>query len=168
MPRCALFLDRDGVLVEDVHFLKSVDQIELVKESIEPLRELQQRYLLLVVTNQSGVARGYFDEPSVHTINREVTARLADHGVGIDGVYYCPHHPEGSVAAYRRSCACRKPAPGMLLQAAADWQLDLPSSCMVGDRPSDLEAGRAAGARAFLLPPETRADAWVRLSNFLS
>ena len=160
-PRAALFLDRDGVLVEDVHFLRRVDQVQIVSETVNALRTLQQSYLLIVASNQSGVGRGYFDLETLEEINRTIAARLADAGVALDGVYCCPHHPAWG-------CTCRKPAPGMLLRAAADWELDLTTSHMLGDRPTDLEAGRAAGANAFLLPLDSRADAWARLTTLLA
>jgi D-glycero-D-manno-heptose 1,7-bisphosphate phosphatase len=160
-PRAALFLDRDGVLVEDVHFLRRVDQVQIIGETVNALRTLQQGYLLIVASNQSGVGRGYFDIATLDDINREIVEQLAHAGVAIDGVYCCAHQPEAG-------CTCRKPAPGMLLRAAADWDLDLQTSHMVGDRATDLEAGRAAGAHAFLLPTDSRADAWARLTSLLA
>jgi D-glycero-D-manno-heptose 1,7-bisphosphate phosphatase len=149
------------VLVEDVHFLCSVDQVKLVDAALAPLRKLQDRYLLVVASNQSGVGRGYLDTAMLETINREIIAQLGNAGVSIDGVYCCPHHPSAG-------CSCRKPAPGMLLRAAADWELDLTTSHMLGERPTDLEAGHAAGANAFLLPLDSRADAWARLTTLLA
>jgi histidinol-phosphate phosphatase family protein len=160
-PRRALFLDRDGVLVEDVHFVRHVHQVHIIGETVDALRALQERYLLIVASNQSGVGRGYLDTAMLEEINRAVVARLAEAGVALDGVYYCPHLPAAG-------CACRKPAPGMLLRAAAEWGLDMTTSYMVGDRATDLEAGHAAGVQAFLLPTHARADAWTRLTALLS
>jgi D-glycero-D-manno-heptose 1,7-bisphosphate phosphatase len=160
-PHRALFLDRDGVLVEDVHFLCCVEQVQLIGETVDALRALQERYLLIVATNQSGVGRGYFGTERLNDINHAIAARLTDAGVDLDAVYYCPHLPEAG-------CACRKPAPGMLLRAAVDWELDLTTSYMVGDRATDLEAGRAAGTQAFLLPTQARADTWTRLIALLA
>jgi D-glycero-D-manno-heptose 1,7-bisphosphate phosphatase len=159
--RRALFIDRDGVLVEDVHYLRRLDQVQVIGATVNALRTLQERYLLIVASNQSGVGRGYFDVATLDEINHAVVARLADAGVALDGVYCCPHLPEAG-------CVCRKPAPGMLLRAAVDWGLDLTTSCMVGDRATDLEAGRAAGTQAFLLPTHARADAWTRLITLLA
>jgi D-glycero-D-manno-heptose 1,7-bisphosphate phosphatase len=149
------------VLVEDVHFLRSLDHVQIIGETVHALRSLQESYLLIVASNQSGVGRGYFDMQTLDEINRAIAARLADSGVTLDGVYCCPHLPEVG-------CACRKPAPGMLRRAAADWGLDLTTSWMVGDRTTDLDAGRAAGANAFLLPLDSRADAWARLTTLLA
>jgi D-glycero-D-manno-heptose 1,7-bisphosphate phosphatase len=160
VPRRALFLDRDGVLMEDRHHLGDVNEVEIIDETAHALRTLQERYLLIVASNQSGVGRGYFSTATVDTINHAVVARLAELDVALDGVYYCPHMPLAG-------CPCRKPAPGILLSAAADWGLDLHASCMVGDRATDVEAGLAAGAQAFLLPAHARAAAWRRLIALL-
>ncbi len=144
-----------------MHFLHSLDDVRIIGETVNALRSLQESYLLIVASNQSGVGRGYFDMETLDAINRAIVARLAEAGVALDGVYCCPHHPSDG-------CTCRKPAPGMLLRAAADWDLDLTNSHMLGDRPTDLEAGRAAGAHPFLLPLDSRADAWARLTTLLA
>ena len=161
--RAALFLDRDGVLVEDVHFLDTVDQITLIEPTLEALDKLQDTFVLIVATNQSGVARGLFDEATLDTINREIARRLAARGVQLDAIYCCPHHPDGAIAAYRQVCDCRKPKPGLLQRAASDWALDLERSYMIGDRQTDLDAGRAAGTRTVHISPTTRLETWAQL-----
>jgi len=160
-PRRALFLDRDGVLIEDKHFLRETSEICLIPETVAALRALQEHFVLIVASNQSGIGRGYFDAATVDTVNAAVAAQLASAGVTLDGVYYCPHVPEDG-------CACRKPAPGMLLRAAADWRLDLAGSFLVGDRSTDTAAGVAAGVEAFLMPPTERGAAWARVSAQLT
>ena len=148
----AVFLDRDGTLIRDRHYGFDPDQIELLEGVVEGLRILQAAdYRLVVITNQSGVARGYFGEADVRAMHRRLDAILGARGIRIDAYYYCPHHPEGVVAAYARACACRKPQPGLIHRASADLGLDLRRSWVVGDAPSDVLAGRAAGCQTALL-----------------
>ena len=149
--RKAAFLDRDGVVVEDVHFLTSVDQLKVLPGVANALRLLQDRFFIIVVTNQSGVARGFLTEEDLMTIHTELTNLLTSEGVTVDALYYCPHLPEAVVPAYKSECTCRKPEPGMLLQAADDWGIDLFQSCMVGDSPRDIEAARRAGVRGIIV-----------------
>lgn len=118
-PRPAVFLDRDGVLIEDVHYLKNPEQVRLTPGAGPAVARLNAEGLpVVVVTNQSGVARGYFPEEAVAEAHRRLDELLAEHGARIDRYYHCPHHPDGTVAAYRVACECRKPRPGMLLRAA--------------------------------------------------
>jgi len=148
----AVFLDRDGVLIADVDHLTSANQIQVLPRVPDALALLRAAgWRLIIATNQSVVARGWLDEAQLRGIHRALTAELAARGATIDAVYYCPHHPEGAVAAYRRVCECRKPNPGMLLQAARDWRLDLRRSVIVGDAASDVEAGRRAGCHTLLI-----------------
>jgi D-glycero-D-manno-heptose 1,7-bisphosphate phosphatase len=149
--RRGVFLDRDSVIVEDVHFLATVERLRVLPGAAEALRRLQQRFYLVVVTNQSGIARGLLTEDDLFGIHAELVRRLAAEGVVIDAFYYCPHLPEATVPGYGGECDCRKPKPGMLLRAAQDWDIDLAHSFMVGDMPRDVEAGRAAGVRSILL-----------------
>ena len=151
-PRPAIFLDRDGVVIEDGHYVGSVDRVRLVPGSAPAVAALNRAgWVVVVVTNQGGVARGYFTFDSVPVVHAHIGELLAPHGGRVDAFYYCPHHPDGEVAEYRLACDCRKPKPGMLRQAAADLNLDLARSWMVGDRVSDLEAGAAVGARTVLV-----------------
>jgi D-glycero-D-manno-heptose 1,7-bisphosphate phosphatase len=152
-PERALFLDRDGLLIEDVDFLRKADQISIMPGVPEFLREAQPDFCLIVVTNQSGIARGYITEDDLYGIHHELINRFAGHGVQLDALYYCPHLPGASINAYNRVCDCRKPAPGMIQQAATDWNLRLDQSVMVGDSLRDVQAGEAAGVMSFLLGP---------------
>ena len=152
-PRAAVFLDRDGVLVEDVHYLRRPEDLRLLDGAAEALRLLRARFALVVVTNQSGIARGLFDEAALLAIHARLVGALAAEGAWLDAIYACPHLPEGEVAAFARACACRKPRPGLLLDAAEAHGLSLSNSWMIGDSARDVEAGRRAGARALLLGP---------------
>ena len=159
--RAAVFLDRDGVLNRDVHFLTRLDDIQILPGVAEALCGLQDRFHLIVVTNQSGIARGYITEAQLHAIQMEMSRQLAEAGCIIDAYYFCPHHPEGNVTPYTIDCACRKPKPGMIAHAAADWGIDLTASYLIGDRTRDVEAGHAAGVKPILLtdtPPELPFD----------
>ena len=147
----AVFLDRDGVLVEDVHFLRQVSQLRVLPGVPDGLRALQSQFYLVVVTNQSGIARGLFTEEELYSIHSALISQLSDEGVVVDALYYCPHLPEAVVKAYSQNCGCRKPKPGMLLKAKEQWGIDLVKSYMIGDRPSDIEAGQRAGVRCISL-----------------
>jgi D-glycero-D-manno-heptose 1,7-bisphosphate phosphatase len=151
VTRSAVFLDRDGVIVEDVHFLKKPAQLRILPDAAQALRILQDYFYIIVVTNQSGVARGLLTEDDLMAIHLELVQRLAVEGAVLDALYYCPHLPEATVKVYEVECSCRKPKPGMLLQAKRDWDLDMAHSFMVGDAPRDIEAGRAAGVKCILL-----------------
>jgi D-glycero-D-manno-heptose 1,7-bisphosphate phosphatase len=152
MPREAVFLDRDGTLIEEVHYLAAPEQVRLLPGAADAVRQLNAAgALVVVVTNQAGVARGYFPERRVVEVHERLTALLAEHGARIDGYFYCPHHPTEGVGAYRVACACRKPKPGMLLTAARELDIDLARSWMIGDKPGDAEAGSAAGCRTILV-----------------
>ncbi len=151
-PRRAVFLDRDGTLIEEVGYLDRLDRIELYAWSIEAVRLLSRAgFAVVVVTNQSGVARGYVDEEFVVRANREVDRRLAEGQASINAWFYCPHHPEGTVTEYRKVCDCRKPSPGMLHRAARELSIDLPRSFVVGDRWLDVALAQAVGATGLLV-----------------
>jgi D-glycero-D-manno-heptose 1,7-bisphosphate phosphatase len=148
----AVFLDRDGVINVDRHYLHRVDDFAFIPGVPHALHRLQQTgWKLVVVTNQSGIARGMYTEDDYQRLTQHMQALLAEAGVTLDAVLHCPHLPDGSVPAYRAECECRKPAPGMLLQAARELDLDLARSVMVGDKGSDLQAGRGAGVARCLL-----------------
>lgn len=148
----AVFVDRDGTLIEDVGYLSSVDQIKLIPKATEALKILKScGYKIIVISNQSGVARGYFDEASVQTINREVLKIFSGNGALIDGIYYCPHHTAYGSAPYRKECDCRKPAPGMILQAKKEHNLDLSNSCIIGDKRTDIVTGKNLNIPAILV-----------------
>lgn len=149
--RGAVFLDRDGVMVEDVHYLSSPMQLRILPGVVQALRALQERYFVVVVTNQSGIARGLLTENDLLTIHSELFRRLSAEGAIVDALYYCPHLPEGSITEYRLECDCRKPKPGMLLRAQHEWGIDLDRSFIVGDAPRDIQAGHRVGVKGILL-----------------
>jgi D-glycero-D-manno-heptose 1,7-bisphosphate phosphatase len=155
MPRHAVFLDRDGVIVEDVHYLRRSADLRLLPGVVQALRLLQEHFFLIVVTNQSGIARGLLTEADLLDIHQELVRKLALEGVLLDVLYYCPHLPEATLQPYRQVCLCRKPAPGMLIQARHDWAIALEHSFMVGDTLRDVQAGEAVGVPGFLLDTST-------------
>jgi len=146
--RGAVFFDRDGVLNLDHGYTHRWDQFEWTPGAIEAIRAVNDRGLFaFVVTNQSGVARGYYDEPAIETLHGKMRAALAERGAHVDDVRYCPHHPDGVVEAYAKACDWRKPGPGMILDLAKRWPVDLGASWLIGDNLSDLQAAEAAGVR---------------------
>lgn len=150
--RRAVFLDRDGTLNREVDHLHRVEDLELLPGTATALAHLREAgFLLVMVTNQSAVARGLLTLPALEEIHTELQRRLTAAGASLDALYYCPHHPDEGDAPFRCRCDCRKPAPGMLHRAAADLGIDLTASYMVGDTRSDLEAGWAAGCRSVLV-----------------
>jgi D-glycero-D-manno-heptose 1,7-bisphosphate phosphatase len=152
LSRSAVFLDRDDTLIKDKVYLSDPDGIELLPGAAEAVRLINEAGLpAILVTNQSGVARGLFDEERVHEIHLRLMAELAERGARIDAVYFCPHHAEGTVPEYAVKCQCRKPAPGMLLQAARDFGLDLPACFMIGDKPEDVRAIHHVGGKGVLI-----------------
>lgn len=152
MDRKAVFLDKDGTLLQDVPYNVDPEQIRFTPKAPEGLRLLHDAgYQLIVITNQSGVARGYFPEIALVTVEQCLRKRFAAIEVPLAGFYYCPHHPDGIVAPYAIECDCRKPQPGLLKQAADEQQLSLPRSWFIGDILHDIEAGRAAECRTILL-----------------
>jgi D,D-heptose 1,7-bisphosphate phosphatase len=152
MSRPAVFLDKDGTLIEDVPYNIDPERIRLSAGAEEGLRKLHQAgYALVVVSNQSGVARGLFAEDALAGVRQRLEELLAAFGVPLAGCYWCPHHPGGSVARYALACDCRKPAPGLILQAAREHGLDLARSWLIGDILNDMEAGHRAGCRTVLL-----------------
>jgi D-sedoheptulose 7-phosphate isomerase len=154
-PNKAVFLDRDGTLIANRHYGSNPDAIELLDGVVEGLVGLREAgYKLLLVSNQSGVARGYFDEGAVARMHDRLQRMLNRQGAALDGLEYCPHHPDGVVSPYAVECSCRKPAPGMLRRAARKHGVNLSASWMVGDIEADIEAGRRAGARTVLVGTE--------------
>lgn len=149
--RPAVFFDRDGVLNRDIGYLHRAEAWEWIDGARAAVKSLNDRgYYVFVVTNQAGVARGLYGEQDIRALHGWVNAELAREGAHIDAFYYCPHHPEGVVAAYRTLCECRKPGAQMLRDALAEWPVDVGASLLVGDRQSDLDAAAAAGIRAVL------------------
>ena len=159
----AVFLDRDGVINVDHGYVSTWERFEFLPGVPDALRALQDAgYLLIVVSNQSGIGRGYYGEADVESLNQAVAQHLGSTvGVTLSEFYHCPHHPTEAEGEFRRQCDCRKPAPGMIRQAVLDHGIDLKTSLLVGDKDSDIEAGRAAGvARLFKVvdSPQTAAS----------
>lgn len=150
--RPAVILDRDGTINEELGYIGSPEQIRLLPGAAAALRRLQTAgFCLVIVTNQSGVARGYFDEEALQRVNDHLLALLAAEGVQVSGLYYCPHHPTEGFPPYRQACSCRKPGNGMVRRAAEEQGLDVSRSFVIGDHLSDVLLGRGVGAQAVLL-----------------
>lgn len=148
----AVFLDRDGTVTEEVGYLTSLDMLKLIRGAGAAIKRLNEAgYKVVLVTNQSGVARGYFPESLVDDAHGLLRRMLMEHGALLDGIYYCPHHPTAGKTAYTVVCDCRKPETGLLDRAARDLAIDLKQSFMVGDKWIDVELGHRAGMRSILV-----------------
>lgn len=148
----AIFIDKDGTLIRDIPYNTDPDKIALEPYADVALQLLSgQDYALVVISNQAGIAKGYFPESDMQQVITKVKSLLATAGVTLDGFFYCPHHPEGAIAAYTLECSCRKPEPGMILKAAEILDIDLSQSWMIGDILNDVEAGNRAGCRSLLI-----------------
>lgn len=159
MPSKAVFLDKDGTLVEDIPYNINPELIQLTEGALEGLRLLQDLgYQLIVVSNQSGIARGYFREQDLKPTIKKVRELLSQAGVSLKGFYYCPHYPAGIVEKYAVDCFCRKPKPGLLYQAALEHDIDLTASWMIGDILNDVEAGNHAGCRTILIDNQNETE----------
>ena len=172
--RPAVFLDRDGTMIEDVGYLDALDRVDYFPWTVDAIRLLNRAgFAVVVVTNQAGIARGFFSDAFVQETHRVIEARLAAGGARVDAYYYCPHHPAGKVSEFARACDCRKPGRGMIDRAARDLTLDPARSFVVGDTWLDIGLARAVGARGILVrtgagaaweartPPDLTADAVV-------
>jgi D-glycero-D-manno-heptose 1,7-bisphosphate phosphatase len=150
--RCAVFLDRDGTINVEKDYLHKVEDFEFIPGAPETIKKLKDAgFLVIVVSNQSGVARGYFDEDAVNLLHEHIQDELKGYDTVIDAFYFCPHHPEEGLGAYKVACECRKGAPGMLLKAASEHGINLKNSFMVGDKLADIEAGQRAGCLSVLV-----------------
>ena len=150
--RKAVFLDKDGTLIPDVPYNVNPDLITLEDGVIEGLKSLQQAgYILVMISNQAGVARGYFKIDELKKVEQKIDLLLHPEGIAIEKYYFCPHHPDGKVAEYAIACECRKPQPGMILQAAEELGIATKQSWMIGDILNDAEAGNRAGCRTILI-----------------
>ncbi len=161
MTSRAVFLDKDGTLIEDVPYNVNPDLIRLTTGAETGLRSLHQAgYELIVISNQAGVAHGYFPEQGLLAVEAQLRYLLAEIAVPLAGFYYCPHHPEGKVLDYKVSCSCRKPEPGMIVRAANEHEVDLSRSWFIGDILNDVEAGRRAGCQTILIDNGNETE-WV-------
>jgi D-glycero-D-manno-heptose 1,7-bisphosphate phosphatase len=147
----AVFFDRDGTLNVDTGYLHEKEKLQWMPEAREAVKYVNDMgYLAIVITNQSGVARGMFGEQAVRELHAYMNEQLEKIGAHLDGFYYCPHHPEAAVPEYRQDCACRKPKSGLIDKACQDFEIDLEHSLMVGDSPRDVECAAGAGVRGIL------------------
>ena len=151
--RPAIFLDRDGVLNRDLGYVHRPDQVVWIDGAQAAIKACNDAgAFVFVVSNQAGVARGYYQEAAVNALHAWMNRELATAGAHVDAFEYCPHHEQGSVAHYRRNCRRRKPEPGMILDLFKSWHVDRSRSLLVGDKATDIAAGKAAGIRNFLFP----------------
>lgn len=157
----AVFLDKDGTLIPDIPYNVNPDLITIQEGAIEGLQLLQAHgYLLIIVSNQSGIAKGYFKQEELQPVLQRIKDLLQQHHITIDGFYYCPHFPDAAITGYAINCQCRKPEPGLLLKAADDLEIDLTQSWMIGDILNDIEAGKRAGCRTVLIDNGNETE-WV-------
>ena len=148
----AIFMDRDGTVSDEVGYINHIDRYRLLPRSADAIRRINAAgFLAFVITNQSGVARGLFDEALLHEVHARLRGWLEQEGARLDGIYYCPHHPKEGTAPWRQECECRKPRPGLILKAAREHDVDLSSSYMIGDTVLDIEAARNAGMTGVLV-----------------
>ncbi len=163
----AVFLDKDGTLIEDVPYNVDPDKIKFTRGCESGLQLLQSKgYKLIVISNQSGIARGYFTEEDILRVKETISQMAAEFGVKFTGFYFCPHHPEGTIEQYTVRCNCRKPQPGLILQAATDYDIDLAHSWFIGDILNDIEAGRRAACKTILIDNGKETE-WVLSRNRL-
>jgi D-glycero-D-manno-heptose 1,7-bisphosphate phosphatase len=157
MSRPALFLDRDGVINRDHGYVFQIGDFELIDGVMDALRLATERgYALIIITNQSGIGRGYFTQAQYDALEAHIRQLFAAEGVPLTAIYHCPHHPDAG-------CSCRKPEPGLILQAVREHDIDLARSMMIGDKPSDAESARAAGVgRVELVTPDRKIGDIVR------
>ena len=148
----AVFIDRDGTISEEVGYLNNIDRLKLIKGTSHAIKLLNKKGLkAIVVTNQAGVARGYFPEELIHKANERLKKLLSKSGAYLDGIYYCPHHPEIGNEKYRKICDCRKPNPGMIETASDELDIDISRSYVVGDKLSDVSLAHNVGAKGILV-----------------
>jgi D-glycero-D-manno-heptose 1,7-bisphosphate phosphatase len=149
----AVFLDRDGTIIHETNYLKNIEDIKLFECSARAVKKLNNNNIpVIMVSNQSGVARGYFSEESVQLINKTLNEMLKKYHAGLDGFYYCPHHPKGTVEQYAKECNCRKPLSGMIDQALKDFKhIDVSRSYVIGDKECDVKMAKNAGCKGVLV-----------------
>ena len=164
--RKAAFLDRDGVINVDKDYLYRIEDFEYEEGALTGLKTLEEAgYLLIVITNQSGIARGYYTEEDYRKLEKWIFKDLEQRGIHISGSYFCPHHPNAAVLKYKRSCDCRKPATGLFYRAAEELSVDLDRSIAIGDKERDLQICRETGAKGFLFRKDGEADIGESISG---
>jgi len=152
MKNKAVFLDRDGTIIEEANYLANPDGVRLIDDAAKGIKLLRDAgYLIIITSNQSGVARGYFSEQTLLKVNQRMQEHLQEEGTDYDGLYYCPHHKQGKVEAFALECDCRKPNPGMIHQANQDFELDLYQSWVVGDKLADVKFGLTVNCQTALV-----------------
>lgn len=152
MKRRAVFIDRDGTISEEVGYINHVSRFRLFPYAAPAIKHLNESgWLAIVITNQAGVARGYFSEVTIEAVHAAMTKELENSSARLDAIYYCAHHPSVGEPPYRLDCDCRKPKPGLIARAAKDFDIDLEQSWMVGDRYSDVELARNAGVKSLFV-----------------
>ncbi len=152
MEHRAVFLDRDGTINEEVGYVNHLTRFHLLPRVGKAIQLLNQHgFKVVVITNQSGVARGYFPESLIHEVHQKMKETLAEQGAYLDGIYYCPHHPDAGEPPYRQKCRCRKPETGLIEEAVRDLAIDPLKSYVIGDRWADVEFGRRIGSKAILV-----------------
>lgn len=166
MTQRAVFIDRDGTISEEVGYINRSERFRLFPYAASAIKQLNENgWLAIVTTNQAGVARGYFTEEMIRTVHERMTSELESEGARIDAIFYCAHHPSVGDPPYRLDCDCRKPKPGLITRAARDFDINLSSSWVVGDRYSDVELARNAGVKsAFVLSGYGRGE-WEHQRN---
>ncbi len=152
MAQTGIFIDRDGTINDEVEFLRTPEQLHLIPHSADAISQLNELGLrVFILTNQSGIARGILTEDELCGIHARLLQLLENQNARIDKIYYCPHHPEGSIESYRKVCECRKPKPGLFRRAAEEYNIDLSRSYVIGDKMIDIQAGNNCGARTILV-----------------
>jgi len=159
LSKTGVFLDRDDTLIKDVPYLDDPDMIELMPGAAEMISILNKKGIpVIMITNQSGISRGFFDEDALGEVHEELVSMLAAEGARLDGIYFCPHHPKGKIREYSIQCKCRKPEPGLLIKAADDLDLDLEKCYLVGDKADDMEAIHRVKGKAVLMKHQSKGD----------
>ncbi|MCD4784579.1 MAG: HAD-IIIA family hydrolase [Candidatus Eremiobacteraeota bacterium] len=171
----AIFIDRDGTINKEVDFLSQVEDIEIIPRCVDAIKLMNENgFLVIIISNQSGIARGYFDNLDSLNIFSEIISRLKEKGASIDNFYYCPHHPEGKVKEFSIKCDCRKPAPGMFLEAREDFNIDFSQSFAIGDRIRDIMPAIQLGCKGILVKTGyggkemSKKDEWTLTPDFIA
>ncbi len=152
MPHKAAFLDRDGTIIQENGYISKINQVEFIPDSIEAIKKLRALgYKIIIITNQSGVAQGFFSEKSLQKVNHYLLKKLSQQKAAVDGIYFCPHHPRVGLKNYKKDCDCRKPKTGLLKLAVKEKKLKLKDSVVIGDKISDVELGKNAKIKSILV-----------------